>query len=73
MAGTGDSRPSPSPAMRRPQSITSQPRTSDPPLPSAEGEDRLPFFGSWTAIHLAVIVCAVAVMALVALFSRWPF
>jgi hypothetical protein len=38
-----------------------------------EDEDRVPLFGSWRAIHAAVILCALVVMALLALFSRWPF
>jgi hypothetical protein len=36
-------------------------------------DDRVPLFGTWTAIHAAVAVSALAVMALLALFSRWPF
>ncbi len=39
----------------------------------AGAEERVPFFGSWRAIHTAVVLCALAVMALLALFSRWPF
>jgi len=50
-------------------------RKSSLPRPEGADEDggRVPVFGSWKAIHLAVIACALAVMALVALFSRWPF
>ena len=33
----------------------------------------VPVFGSWRAIYAAVALSAVAVMALLALFSRWPF
>jgi hypothetical protein len=33
----------------------------------------VPLFGTWRAIHGAVVLCALAVMALLALFSRWPF
>ncbi len=36
-------------------------------------EGGVPLFGSWTAIHLAVIACALVVMALLAVFSRWAF
>jgi hypothetical protein len=36
-------------------------------------DERVPLFGSWHAIHASVVVCALVVMALVALFSRWPF
>jgi hypothetical protein len=39
--------------------------------PSDEGT--VPLFGSWPVAYGAVIVCAVVVMALVALFSRWPW
>jgi len=44
-------------------------------LPGDRPDDaeRVPFFGTWRAIHTAVILCAVLVMALLALFSRWPF
>jgi hypothetical protein len=45
------------------------PESSPPPPP----DDRVPFFGTWRAIHAAVIACALVVMALLALFSRWPF
>jgi hypothetical protein len=30
-------------------------------------------FGTWPAIYAAVAVSALAVMILLALFSRWPF
>ncbi len=43
------------------------------PLDRPRDEGRVPLFGSWAAIHLAVIACALAVMGLLALFSRWPF
>jgi hypothetical protein len=33
----------------------------------------VPLFGSWRVAYGAVIACAVLVMALVALFSRWPY
>jgi hypothetical protein len=33
----------------------------------------VPLFGSWAIAYTAVIVCAVLVMALVALFSGWPY
>jgi hypothetical protein len=45
------------------------PESSPPPPP----DDRVPFFGTWRAIHAAVLACAIVVMALLALFSRWPF
>jgi hypothetical protein len=40
-----------------------------PPHP----DDRVPLFGTWRAIYAAVALSALAVMALLALFSRWPF
>jgi len=36
-------------------------------------DDRVPLFGTWRAIYAAVAACAIAVMALLALFSRWTF
>jgi hypothetical protein len=36
-------------------------------------DDRVPVFGTWRAIHAAVLASALVVMALLALFSRWPF
>jgi hypothetical protein len=47
-----------------------------PPPRRAEDEppdQRVPLFGSWAVAYAAVIACAVVVMALVALFSRWPY
>ena len=41
--------------------------------PPERPDDRVPFFGTWRAIHAAVVLCALAVMALLALFSRWSF
>jgi hypothetical protein len=40
---------------------------------SVQDQDRVPLFGSWRAIHTAVVLCALVVMALLALFARWPF
>jgi hypothetical protein len=36
-------------------------------------DERVPIFGTWPRIYAAVIVCAIAVMALVALFSSLPY
>ena len=44
-----------------------------PPRPPEASDDVVPLFGTWRAIYTAVAVCALAVMALLALFSRWPF
>jgi hypothetical protein len=38
-----------------------------------DDEERVPLFGTWPRIYAAVLVTAVLVMALVALFSRWPW
>jgi hypothetical protein len=44
-----------------------------------ESPDRLdddgpvPLFGTWPRIYGAVVVCALVVMALLTLFSGWPF
>jgi hypothetical protein len=43
------------------------------PVSPGSPDDRVPLFGTWRAIHGAVIACALLVMALLALFSRWPF
>jgi hypothetical protein len=39
----------------------------------SDDDDDVPVFGTWRRIYAAVIVSAVVVMALVALFSRWEF
>jgi hypothetical protein len=36
-------------------------------------DDRVPLFGSWPRAYGAVVIAAFLVMALVAVFSRWPF
>jgi len=36
-------------------------------------DDRVPLFGSWSRAYAAVVIAALMVMALVAVFSRWPF
>jgi hypothetical protein len=38
-----------------------------------EAGEHVPIFGSWRAIYTAVIVAALAVMALVKVFSSYPF
>ena len=42
----------------------------DPAHPDDEG---VPIFGSWPRIYAAVIALALLVMALLAVFSNWPF
>jgi hypothetical protein len=44
-----------------------------PPRPAPDEEERVPIFGTWPAIYAAVIVCAVVVMALIALFASWKY
>jgi hypothetical protein len=46
------------------------PETGSPERPD---DERVPLFGTWRRIHAAVALCALAVMALLALFARWPF
>jgi len=46
-------------------------RASPPPDPTEP--DEVPLFGTWTSIYAAVVASAVVVMALVALFSGWPY
>jgi len=36
-------------------------------------EGPVPFFRTWPAIYTSVVVSALVVMVLVALFSRWPY
>jgi hypothetical protein len=36
-------------------------------------EDPPPLFGTWKRIYAAVVLNAILVMALVFLFSRWPY
>ena len=44
---------------------------NDPSPP--EADERVPIFGTWPRIYAAVIVSALAVMALVAVFSSFPY
>lgn len=44
-----------------------------PPARRPEEPGPVPVFGTWRAIHGAVALSALLVMALLALFSRWPF
>ena len=36
-------------------------------------DERVPVFGTWPRIYAAVAASALLVMALLALFSRWPY
>jgi hypothetical protein len=47
------------------------PEKAPPERPDDEAQ--VPLFGTWRRIHAAVVFCALVVMALLALFSRWPF
>lgn len=45
-----------------------------PVNPTAPDDDeRVPIFGTWPRIYAAVILCAVAVMGLIAVFSSWKY
>jgi hypothetical protein len=46
---------------------------ASPPERRPDDDGPVPFFGSWRRIHAAVALTALAVMALLALFSRWPY
>ncbi|HEY7921950.1 MAG TPA: hypothetical protein VII62_02135 [Vicinamibacteria bacterium] len=46
---------------------------ASPPERRPDDDEPVPVFGSWRAIYAAVALSAVAVMALLALFSRWPY
>jgi hypothetical protein len=45
---------------------------ADDPSPASD-DDPIPLFGTWPRIYTAVVVCALAVMALVAVFSSFPY
>jgi hypothetical protein len=45
------------------------PATSAPP----DDDERVPIFGTWPRIYAAVILCALAVMGLIAVFSHWKY
>ena len=45
----------------------------EPPRARPDDELKVPLFGTWPRIHAAVVLCALAVMALLAVFSRWPY
>ena len=44
-----------------------------PPSSPAGDDEPVPVFGTWPRIYAAVIVSALAVMALVAAFSVFPY
>jgi hypothetical protein len=46
---------------------------ASPPERRPEDDGPVPVFGSWRAIYAAVALTALAVMVLLALFSRWPY
>jgi len=48
-----------------------EPREPPGKRPADEGD--VPVFRTWTRIHAAVVAAALAVMVLLATFSRWPF
>ena len=47
-------------------------REPHPPEPDG-AEERVPVFGTWPRIYAAVVACALAVMALIAVFSRYRY
>jgi hypothetical protein len=53
--------------------MATEPRPPRRPEDEPPEDGTVPLFGTWTVAYAAVIVCAVVVMALVALFSRWPY
>lgn len=36
-------------------------------------QERVPIFGTWRGIYTAVIVSAITIMGLIAVFSYWPY
>jgi hypothetical protein len=59
------------PPERRPPMTPSETRAPHGPPGADEGP--APPLGSWGRLHAAVIAAALAVMAALAAFSRWPF
>ena len=45
--------------------------SSEPSPPS--DDERVPLFGTWPRIYAAVVLSALTVMALVAVFSAFPY
>jgi hypothetical protein len=41
--------------------------------PAGDDQDPVPVFGTWRRIYTAVILCALSVMGLLALFSSWKY
>jgi len=52
--------------------MAAKPRTYARRFPE-DDEDRVPLFGTWPVIYGAVVLCALAVMWLLSLFSRWAW
>ena len=46
---------------------------ASPPERRPEDDGPVPVFGTWRAIYAAVALTALVVMALFALFERWPY
>jgi len=44
-----------------------------PKPPEPDEQERVPIFGTWPAIYAAVIVCTLAYMALIAVFSALDY
>jgi len=55
--------------------MTVAPREDTMPATDAapDDEERVPIFGTWPRIYAAVILCELACMALIALFSAWNY
>ena len=50
-----------------------RPEPMNKPTDRQDDDGPVPVFGTWRAIYTAVVMSALAVMLLVALFSRWPY
>ena len=44
-----------------------------PVTTAPDDDERVPIFGTWPRIYAAVILCALAVMGLIAVFSSWKY
>jgi hypothetical protein len=54
-------------------SVGSQEDTMPATTLRPDDEERVPIFGTWPRIYAAVILCELASLALIALFSSWNY
>jgi hypothetical protein len=54
-------------------SVGSEEDTMPATSAAPDDDERVPIFGTWPRIYAAVILCALAVMGLIAVFSFWKY